>query len=894
MPATYKLNLLSPCLSFDGDDHVQVGDVLDQTGSFTLEAWVKVTSLAAQRAVVTKHDGTTGWGLEILTTGAVRFTISTQTDADTDTAGGLITTGIWHHLAAVYDAAANQRRIYIDGVERASENVTGAPAGNAHNLRFGRRHGDGNPMVGLIDDCRIWSGTARTGAQIADFRLRRLAGTETGLGGLWRMDEDTGTQVKDATANANHGTITGATWSEREIADVAADLREYSISRGRSEAIRGEIVTGQARIQLNNVEGKTSSPALSFDGVDDKVALPSMTATQTITVEAWIKTSLAGQRVAWSNRAGSGAFYFGYSSNRIFYFDSGGTPASTDGGPALNDGVWHHIAVVRTATNVTLYLDGIQVAQVIFSVAPPASTGTAHIGHDPANGEFWNGLIDEVRIWNGARTQAQIQNNMRRRLAGNEQGLVGYWRLDEASGTQAQDATANGNHGTITGATWSTRDQPYFIEGTYSPDNPASKYAGLLRPFLKARITATSGAVTKDRFTGYILNYEPETRLGAGPEDERVVNCVLEDRFKLLRARRVTTGILADQTLGAIVTELLDKVGVPSGERILATTVDASPFALFTDEDALEALRKVVEAGQYAHYIDPAGKYRLENRYWTLGAATYRTYSSEMVDFQPAYDEGSILNSVQVKSQPRKKDANLAVVAKLQVPYELAAGASVEIWLEHIDPTLSTAERAPADEMVVPVATTDYTAGSTSTGTDKTAQLGVVVTFFAEKTKVKFTNNDANTIFITKFDPRGKPLRKQTPILREAIDATSKEDFQGHEEVIDNDLIGSDLYAKDMADFLVLDRKDVMPRAEMTLRDLFPDVLEIDLGTVIEIAESLTGVTGRWVVDGLTETVREQGFEHTVTYRLLKYTDYAWKIFDKDPEGRLDQRRLAF
>ncbi len=59
------------------------------------------------------------------------------------------------------------------------------------------------------------------------------------------------------------------------------------------------------------------------------------------------------------------------------------------------------------------------------------------------------GTIDEVRIWNYARSQTEIRRDMCRRLTGNEPGLVGYWRFDECSGNIAFDASGNGNHGTL-------------------------------------------------------------------------------------------------------------------------------------------------------------------------------------------------------------------------------------------------------------------------------------------------------------------------------------------------------------------------------------------------------------------------------------------------------------
>ena len=75
----------------------------------------------------------------------------------------------------------------------------------------------------------------------------------------------------------------------------------------------------------------------------------------------------------------------------------------------------------------------------------PLALGALYRGSLGSTIEFFPGYLDEVRIWNQARSSAEIAADQRRSLAGNEAGLVGYWRLDEGLGLTAADAVSPGH-----------------------------------------------------------------------------------------------------------------------------------------------------------------------------------------------------------------------------------------------------------------------------------------------------------------------------------------------------------------------------------------------------------------------------------------------------------------
>ncbi len=108
---------------------------------------------------------------------------------------------------------------------------------------------------------------------------------------------------------------------------------------------------------------------------------------------------------------------------------------------------WNHVATTFDGSEYTLYVNGLKVySSTEFEGKIPTNTSNFDIGKDTTT--FFTGAIDEVRLWNVARTATQINQNLITNLQGNEEGLVGYWQFNN----DTQDKTANQNLGTANGA----------------------------------------------------------------------------------------------------------------------------------------------------------------------------------------------------------------------------------------------------------------------------------------------------------------------------------------------------------------------------------------------------------------------------------------------------------
>ncbi len=114
----------------------------------------------------------------------------------------------------------------------------------------------------------------------------------------------------------------------------------------------------------------------------------------------------------------------------------------------LENGRYYHVCATYDGSEVKIYVDGVLTGSQNVKGDIHVSNGNLIIGKTTGGEYPYNGQIDEVRIWNIARTQEQIQATMNTRLRGNEPGLVGYWNFDDGT---ANDLSPSGNHGSLKG-----------------------------------------------------------------------------------------------------------------------------------------------------------------------------------------------------------------------------------------------------------------------------------------------------------------------------------------------------------------------------------------------------------------------------------------------------------
>lgn len=224
-------------------------------------------------------------------------------------------------------------------------------------------------------------------------------------------------------------------------------------------------------VEFNNVENQ----AIVLDGIDDYIDLGNIydNVQLPISISSWIwidpgKTSHNPIFVSQDDLADPlyKGFYLVVNSTHLFtgYGDGlgGNHPAYRNDKTAAHGGIagkWVYVAaVIRGAGDMDVYVDGINIGgdHVGDSSSPMDSDfpdADAKIGTWSSNGVTYSyqGMMDEVKIWNVALTETEIQTQMTKKLSGSEPGLIGYWDFDESDGTTVLDQSGNNFNGTING-----------------------------------------------------------------------------------------------------------------------------------------------------------------------------------------------------------------------------------------------------------------------------------------------------------------------------------------------------------------------------------------------------------------------------------------------------------
>ncbi len=220
----------------------------------------------------------------------------------------------------------------------------------------------------------------------------------------------------------------------------------------------------------NILFGQGSGNALKFDGQDDYVVInhsESLNITKAVTMEAWIyptSVSSTGGDVAILSKdalpGGSGNYSYALSFSfekglRCSFNNFSADLFTPDNTIKLNE--WTHVACTYDGDSIIAYINGESISSKAYSADIFSNNNPLYLGVWYLNNGVYSfiGIMDEIRVWNYARSKTEIQSAMNIGLSDSDSGLVGYWKFDEGVGNTTGDGSGSGNTGSlVNGPQW--------------------------------------------------------------------------------------------------------------------------------------------------------------------------------------------------------------------------------------------------------------------------------------------------------------------------------------------------------------------------------------------------------------------------------------------------------
>jgi hypothetical protein len=391
---------------FDGStNYITIPDsiYLRPTSALTIAAWVKGDawgSGSSCNAILRKGDTSpSNYQLDI-SDGRVELLLD-GTEPNGHRGNTVLTTGQWHHVAAVWDGATV--RIFVDGVlDNTPPARSGTIATDTRNPFIGG-HSSGDRFDGMIRDVRLYN------RALYDVEVKRLSG----LVGHWAFSEGTGITSADSSAVANDATLSGgASWTSDCSGGHYALLTNGTGGIAQTNAAFFPPDIGTVAFWMRSTGAPPGTRRILGNGADWEVRQ---------NADGTVISDLCGDGSTWLGSVT----------------------------PLTEVGQWYHWAATFDSDNDTyaIYVDG---KLMMSGTNPVAMTqqpaGILSFGTRTGSTEYWNGALRDVRVYNRKLCPAEIASLY---------GLVGHWKLDETSGNVAADSSGVAPSGTVTGVpTW--------------------------------------------------------------------------------------------------------------------------------------------------------------------------------------------------------------------------------------------------------------------------------------------------------------------------------------------------------------------------------------------------------------------------------------------------------
>ncbi len=439
------------------------------TKSFTIEFWLKNARSHVDECILSQSTNPDdALAIRLNSNGHFEFQVGDVTyEEDGVSAADILDE--WHHFAFVYDRVRKEVIVMMDGVPLGNGNMDVAYSGFG-DIYLGKSliH-DPDPFQGNLHELRIWE-RPRTESAIAANMLVTLSGKETGLIGYWPFDDAHGKIAVDKVHKRNASVFSSwdilpsgyaATFNSASKGFIDLDFSDVAFNREQDFSIEFWFKSDDATNTcfMSNGHGDNNDNIMYYITPEDLLNIEKVMPLEDNVIDQFqpLLNTIYSDEENFLDEVG---VHFGVNKTtkykeQILRFskrlptywcintDAGGNIQVSNNGKRIKyegenyfDNHWHHFAlVVERGGNTRLFIDGelkisepstewngFGAARFFIGARGLFKQNIAGYEFD----QFFNGSLDEVRIWNTVLKQTQIQRNSNMRLDGDELGLSAY------------------------------------------------------------------------------------------------------------------------------------------------------------------------------------------------------------------------------------------------------------------------------------------------------------------------------------------------------------------------------------------------------------------------------------------------------------------------------------
>lgn len=377
--------------------------------------------------------------------------------------------------------------------------------------------------------------------------------------------------------------------------------------------------------------------------------------------------------------------------------------------------------------------------------------------------------------------------------------------------------------------------------GRYDPYNSSSPLYPNVMPGCAFRLRVN------DDLTGTVYPIMTGRLTDIRPLDERSNKVTIKgiDDLQSFKDNAVMTAIYSNIDFDTAAGYVLDQAGWSSVNRDIASSIETIGVWYARGKSAYEELNDLAEATLGRFFMSADGLATFHTRH----VSPVPSYTLSESDIQRGIAVPQpwdvVRNHIQANINTRTAQAT-SELWRLQDKPSVAVGASITFWATYTYNNFPCA----AQNVVTPVATTDYTMNTNSggTGTNLTASFTVTATKYGDRTKLVVTNNSANVGYITLLKLRGDPLTVPSVTQMTADDTGSIAIYKTRSFLLDNPWLQSSNTGKDLVGFLRDSMADAKAFPAVRVKDNPSKQFSVDLFDRITLSFTSKGISGDYFV----------------------------------------------